>query len=508
VLQDVPEGLLEVRATVTDWGGNTMMAAITVEVDRTAPRLVVTHPSGDLHINASQINLRGEVEISTEFTINMIEYPTVTGTFDIYLHLIEGPNYFGLTAVDRAGNTAIVVIWVTRDTLSPELELFGPRDGTASNASDIKVWGKASEYDVVTLTLHRRFTDIIDRPIYPDKNDQFEIWAELEEGENEIVVTALDKAKNTVIIRRIVTLDTTPPLLELVSPYDNTLLNQYQVQVVFTVSNDAEQVYVNGRRVLGTGGLDTIVTLGEGDNPITIRAIDSLYNEAIISIIVRVDTVAPVLEITEPNRTTIRTNDPEIEVRGRAIDGDMNGITVLVAGQEATVTTDGKFYHLLTLDDDGIHQVEVVVMDRAGNIARDAFTVDLRTEAPLMNLVFDPADDRVDPGTLLKIQGAATGLPLTVTIVLVSDGNRSEHTFWMENATFEHYLDLKKGMNTVTVRSVDSYGNWNVTAPHVVTAKEKTVQETSDSSTLYLVIAIVVATALIGVAYVLVRRRP
>jgi hypothetical protein len=77
----------------------------------------------------------------------------------------------------------------------------------------------------------------------------------------------------------------------------------------------------------------------------------------------------------------------------------------------------------------------------------------------------------------------------------------------MENATFEHYLDLKEGKNTITVRSVDSYGNWNVTAPHVVTAKEKTVQETSDSVTLYL-IAIVVAAAILGVAYVLVRRRP
>ena len=147
-------------------------------------------------------------------------------------------------------------------------------------------------------------------------------------------------------------------------------------------------------------------------------------------------------------------------------------------------------------------------MDRAGNIARDAFTVDLRTEAPLMNLVFDPTDDRVDPGTLLKIQGAATGLPLTVTIVLVSDGNRSEHTFWMENATFEHYLDLKKGMNTITVRSVDSYGNWNVTAPHVITVKERDVDETPDSSNLYILAAFMVAAAIIVVAYLLLRRPP
>ncbi|NIS18893.1 MAG: hypothetical protein GWN89_02865 [Thermoplasmata archaeon] len=475
-------------------------------MDRTPPRLVVTHPSGELHTNLTEVNIRGEVEPGSNLTVNMYEYANPGGVFDLFFNLNEGPNYFGVTATDRAGNVASVVVWVYRDTFDPVLEVFSPSDGLDTNATDVRVLGRAEEYDTVTITLHRSFTDIVDRPIYPDDEGQFDVLADLEEGVNEIVVTARDRAGNHVTVRRTVTLDTTPPEMELISPGDNALLNVHQVTVVFTVSEDADQVYVNGKRVLGTGELDTVVMLGEGENPITLRAFDLLYNEITIDLTVIVDTVPPVLQVTEPVNASFKTNDPFVEVRGRASDGDLNGITVHVEGGPATVTTDGKFYYLLELDEDGTHVIEVVARDRAGNIARETFTVDLRTEAPLMTLVFDPAEERVDPGTMLHIQGAATGIPLTVTIVHDAAGDRREFTFLLINMSFEHYLDLVDGVNTITVRSEDAYGNWNVTAPHVVNVKEKEVQETPGNDTLYLIAAVLVAVALIVVAYVVLKR--
>jgi hypothetical protein len=506
ILEDAPEGTWDLVVAVSDAGGNSMVVSITVEVDRTAPRLVVTHPKEDLHTNTTTVNLRGEVETGAELMVNMLEVATPTGEFDLELPLNEGANYFGLAATDRAGNTASVVIWVTRDTFDPVLELYGPVDGLEVNHTDVTVWGLVEEYDAVTITLHRVSTDIVDRPIYPGEDGRFEVLAELEEGVNEIVVTARDLAGNTVTIRRIVNLDMTPPSLELLSPQDGTLLNVRQVTVGFTVSTDADQVYVNGKRVLGTGELETVVMLGEGENPITLLALDRLNNKVIISIIVHVDTVAPTLELTQPNVTSFKTNDPGVEVRGVVGDGDLNGITVTVDGNPATVTTDGKFFYLLTLEDDGNHRVDVVAHDRAGNTARTTFTVDLLTEAPLMSLHFSPADDRVDPGTNLFIQGASTRTPLTVTIVHDAAGDRREHTFLMINASFEHYLELVKGVNTVTVRSVDEYGNWNVTAPYVVDVREVQEQEPSDPDTLYLIAAVVVAVALIVVAYLILRR--
>jgi len=505
-IPDVPEGTLVITVRATDAGLNSVSTSITVVVDRTPPMLVVTYPSGDLHTNLTQVTIKGEIEPEAELLVNMMEYTFPSGTFEVTLNLNEGANYFSLTATDLAGNTASAVIFVTRDTLDPELELFSPRNNVAINVSEVRVQGRAVDFDTLTLTIHRTSTDIIDRPIYPDAEDQFTLWAELEEGVNVIVVTARDRAGNTVIVKRTVTMDTTPPTLELLSPEDGTLTNQHQITVRFTVSDDADQVYVNGKRVLGTGEQESTVMLGESENPINIWAVDTQYNEVRLSLVVYVDTVAPTLVITSPNVTTYKTNDPLVVVRGMVSDSDLDGITVTVAGLPASIASDGRFYQEVGLTEDGVHTVEVVARDRAGNIAKRSFSVDLLTRPPLVYLSFDPPDAVVDPKTVLKVVGAASELPLVVTIYHDAGGDRTQFTFTMINSTFTHQLELVKGRNTITVRSEDSYGNWNMTDPHVVEVKDRTVDQEPKGNNMYLVIAIVVAAALIGVSYVLLRR--
>jgi hypothetical protein len=503
---NVPEGTHEIRANVSDAGNNTMSVSIIVEVDRTPPRLVVNYPAGDLFTNTTQVDLIGEVEANAHLVINMKQYNSSSGIFNITLFLNEGPNYFGLTATDRAGNTANVVINVTRDTFVPELEIYEPTDGQAINDTEIRVRGLAVDFDTLTITLHRRFTDIIDRPVLPDAEGAFDLMAELEEGFNEIVVTASDRAGNSITIRRTVVMDTTPPILELVSPENDVLINVRQVTIILSVSDDADQVYVNGKRVLGTGDLEAVVMLGEGSNSITIRAIDSLWNEVSTTIDVHVDTVAPVLEITEPIATRFKTNDPAIVVRGLVRDVDLEGITVSVDGNEATVTTDGRFHHLLILDEDGTQLVEVIARDRAGNIARAAFTVDLRSVGPQMILSFDPSDDRVDRGTILQIIGTSTGLPLSITIVHEADGDRTEYSFEMMNASFEYDLILNAGINTIEVIFTDTFGNTNTTAPHIVEVRDKDLDETIDDTVLWVIVALVAASFILGIGYLLSRR--
>jgi hypothetical protein len=506
LLEAVPEGWHRLRVTAHDAGWNNATASMMVEVDRTPPRLLVTDPSSGLHTNGTRVKVSGEVENGVELLVNMRELTTFGGAFEIDLQLNEGPNYIGLTATDRAGNIANVIIWVYRDTFDPVLQLFGPSDGIALNASEVRIWGQAEGSDTVTLSLLRRFTNIIDRPIYPDEGGHFELWAELEEGENEVRVTARDLAGNTVTIVRRVTLDMTPPALEVLSPDDDALLKEHKVTVVFTVSGDADQVYVNGKRVLGTGTLETVVMLGEGENPITVQAMDLLWNMVTVELTVLVDSVPPALVLTEPGADTIMTNEPAVAVRGRASDGDLNGITVTVDGHHATVTADGKFYHQLLLGEDGTHRVEVVARDRAGNIARASFTVELRTAEPVLSLVFEPAGDRVDPGTVMLLRGATVDHPLNVTIVHDAAGERREHTLLLMNASFEHHLELVRGTNTITVRAEDAYGNWNVSAPHVVEVREEVEEDPAEDDTMYLVAAVLVAVALVVLAYVIIKR--
>ena len=83
-----------------------------------------------------------------------------------------------------------------------------------------------------------------------------------------------------------------------------------------------------------------------------------------------------------------------------------------------------------------------------------------------------------------------------------------EFTFVMVNATFEHYLNMVRGVNTITVRSEDEYGNRNVTAPYVVDVREEQEHRPFDSTTLYVLVLVLVAVAMVLTAYVLLRKRP
>jgi len=508
LLEEVPEGVHVIMVTVYDAALNKMAASVTTEIDRTPPMLLVTYPPPESHTNRTEVTIRGEVEVGADLVMNMRPMTVWNGTFETKVPLNEGTNGFRFEATDRAGNVAQVVITVHRDTYDPLLRMVGPYDGAAFNSSAIRVWGMVEEYDTVTITLHRPFTDVVDLPIVPEEDGRFEIWVELEEGANELLVTARDLADNHVTQRRTVILDTRPPVVEVLSPEDDALVNVRRVTVRFLVSEDADKVLFNGKRILGVGELEASVMLDEGDNPISLVAYDAVWNEVSVTINLVLDTIPPTLVLTHPGTGTFITNEPSVEVRGRVTDENMNGIVVTVEGDLVTsLTTEGNFYHSLVLEGDGTHKIDVKVRDVAGNSITRSFTVDLRTRAPVLNLVFDPNRDFARPGTVLQVRGASADYPLMITVVHTVAGERREHTFDMANATFEYDIELGDGENNITVEAVDKYGNWAVSAPHIIVVKEGRNVPSVDPERIAVIIISIVIVALLISTFILLRRK-
>lgn len=110
------------------------------------------------------------------------------------------------------------------------------------------------------------------------------------QGANTITVTEADQAGNSQSASITVRLDSVPPAIVITNPQDNALVNTPNITVSYTLDG-----------VLKTKG----VTLNEGLNTVTISDFDEAGNSSSASIKVMLDTVPPVIVITNPQNDTV-----------------------------------------------------------------------------------------------------------------------------------------------------------------------------------------------------------
>ena len=466
VFTNVPEGDLVIRARVLDFALNEANYSISLVVDRTPPSLVVFEPLNDTHTNQSTVRVLGEYEPCKTVRVNLRAFAGTSGIIDVALQLLEGTNVIVVTATDRVGNVATVVRVVTLDTLAPNLRVFHPMDGFRTNSSDLELEGDVTGYHTLVVSVYRHSTDIINDPITPMEDGTYLHLVTLDEGENVIVVTARDRAGNTVSRSRTVTLDSVPPHISIIHPADGLVTNVRELQVLGEADPDGD-LYLNGKRIPNNGKINKTVRLVEGFNIIELRAIDLMGNVGVVTVRVTLDTVPPSVNVTVPGTQLVRTNVAEIRIAG-TIEGDAVGVSVANLPVDLI---DGAFDTVLVLAGDGVHRIPVEARDLAGNTDMCIITVDLCRVPPTVHLTFDPPDDviRNDEGAV-TVRGATTGSASLVRIALSSaDGDDNTTTVQLNgNTTFAIVLYLARGANTIVVTVEDVYGNTNTTDPHSV----------------------------------------
>lgn len=502
LFENVPEGQLVVRVTFTDAGLNHLVLVRVIEVDATPPILLITSPSQDMLTNASFVMLTGRTDADAVLTVNMRAVAHAAGEFDHKLDLTEGLNHFEVLAEDEFGNRVFLVLHVTRDSIPPELLVSAPRDQLGLNRTTVEIVGIATGQDALLVSVLRQNTDIIGLVIETDEMGHFVVEVEMEEGLNVIVVTALDAAGNEVVVRRTVLSDTTPPTVEIISPVHGTLTNQASVPVVFEVGEDADQVYINGRRILATGTLEQNVLLVEGMNNITVRVLDVLLNEAMTSMVVFMDTQVPGLVIISPNITEIWTNDPVIEVAGTV---DKSGVMLSVMGVNTPVVG-GEWHVTLTLPEDGTHVVAVLVEDQAGNVARSSFLVHLSTVPPLLLVSYDPPITLFFEEGYVRVYGTTTEHVDKVSLGHFHDGNESWIDIPLLGPSFTYIITLVDGENSILVKVEDVFGNHNATSSHDVTLIQPQDELDTNNNTAWTIAVILLVAVVILVALVYLMR--
>jgi hypothetical protein len=401
------ENVFEVRTT-NDAGSTASSEQVTVMF---LPRMeaTITYPpamgfagSGGTLLTVSSVEVKGIVvsyPAVTEVTIILNDKHTMitnvdNGYFEYTITTLEeGLNTIRAKVANIWGDTAssgIVGVIYAPEKLT--VEVSSPQDGGMTNAKICVVSGTITHGRALTQAI--LYLDGVGTPIELTREGSsytypFSKEITLREGENTFAVEGTDEigdsgSSGTMFI----TLDTTPPQVEITTPANNYLTNTTTVSVTGTVDDPAVSevsVGVSGNEQTITvikGIFSGEVVLIEGTNTIVALALDPLGNEGSSQTVnVTYNSAAPTVSITSPSGGT-RTNSDTVTIN-YTISGNATSAQFILNGvSEGIPLETGSTTVSLA---EGENTIEVQVSNQTITASSGVVTVVSDTTAPSMS---------------------------------------------------------------------------------------------------------------------------
>ncbi|MEM2868865.1 MAG: right-handed parallel beta-helix repeat-containing protein [Thermoplasmata archaeon] len=379
---NLSDGTHTVQVRAWDATNNTGLASLTVTVDTKPPMLCVTAPaSGNVTRNSETLML-GYTEAGASVTVNgaQVAVDNRSGAFNTTLRLTEGDNVFLVEARDRAGNRARVTVVVRLDTMILPFEVY-PLNGTFTNQTNLTIFGAIEENttlkvctvdDETNLTWNELAINVTGR--------NFSLEYPLRNGTSHLRVSAWDRYGNNATADIYVTLDTSPPLINLSSPPSQLYYTRERRLVFAGVVERGASLTLNGKPVLvEEGNFSKPVTLDLGENVFVITASDAAGNTRVLVYRVVLDRERPFLNVTSP-KNGARTTASKVLVKGFT----EQCATVIVNGKPARVDASGAFKKEVALRE-GNNTIEIVAYDLAGNPSRVQRLVVRERQRPILS---------------------------------------------------------------------------------------------------------------------------
>jgi alpha-tubulin suppressor-like RCC1 family protein len=372
-LDALSEGTHTVRVEATDTPNNTGIGEVTFVVDSTPPAVGIDPAATPTRINVQTVTGTREngaviaVQVSNSAAVGSVSYPTATTWSCTVSGLVEGANDITVTATDAATNSSSAATSIFLDTVVPTVSIASPVSGTSNQTRPILT------YSVSDGTVVVKVDGVVVSKVSGTTLDT------LADGGHTVRVEATDAAGNTgfASITFVVDTVTTVTLNPVSSPTrtnSQTLSGTREPGATVTVSVDTSAVIGAVSYPTSTTWSSPISGLVQGTNTTTISARDALGNTAAVTGTIVLDTTPPVVTITSPVALT-NTHTPLLSYS--VGDGGSVQVYVDTYGQGAR---NGDNLNYLA---DGVHTIQVVAYDTAGNVgsAQSTFTVD--TLAPV-----------------------------------------------------------------------------------------------------------------------------
>ena len=498
-ISDLPlsEGENVITVTATDSMGNVGEVSLTVTYtipDTTKPSVVIMSPTtqGLYSTNSVSIDLSGSA--SDNVGVTQVRWTNSKGGGDIAggttawaiqgLTLAEGDNVITIIASDAAGNEGVdtlTVIYIPPDTISPTVSISSPTTASnyATNQAMLFLSGTSSDNigvtqvtwnnsvggsGIATGTLNWSIADIA-----------------LTEGENVITVQATDSAGNIngrILVVTYAPMDRDSPVIAIISPTNEGVFSTQTSTIALsgTASDNVgvTQVAWNNSQ----GGNDIAdgneswtarnISLAEGDNVITVTAMDAAGNEGLAELKVTYtppDVIEPVVQISSPTSDEAYTGTAStIDFSGTATDN--TGISQVIWSNSlggsgiASGTSDWRIAGIALHE--GENLVTVTAIDDAGNQGLDSITVYYEvtdTIAPSIKMT-SPTAARFyyTKDNTLDITGTASDNKEVAEVIWGNSKGGGGKATGTENWSISG-IELSGGRNTITITAIDAVGN-------------------------------------------------
>lgn len=318
------EGLNTIFVNATDRLGNFATVVKTVVRDTTRPSLVILTPTAQVS-PTSTVWVSGRTDPGSFLVVNgySVAVSPLDGTWGINLTLPDGINVITVAAADQVGNLNFAGLGILVDSDAPVVTLTSPTLAL-TNQDHVLVAGTVTDTRVVALLVNGI-------PVSWNATGAFHTTLTLPEGNDPIVVVAVDAAQHTTVVRSAVRIDTTPPVVQIATPPDGLETNQSTALVGGTVDDVNATILVNGQllRPDASGRWQTSVALLDGGNTVRVSSVDVAGNRA-ATIRLHIDYFSPFPALD--NRTS--ANAANIDQLGAIVRFSLVGILLLTLGVE------------------------------------------------------------------------------------------------------------------------------------------------------------------------------
>ncbi|MDP2345518.1 MAG: DNRLRE domain-containing protein [Deltaproteobacteria bacterium] len=406
-----------VDVSAQDAAGNSATRRLTFTIDRTAPAIVILGiTDGELRNSEATVAV-GVFDVhpgATSMTLDGVAFVDSVSTG------IDGEHVVQVTSTDAAGNESTLLQSFTIDRTAPSITIAGVADG--------ELRGTAASILATVHDLHLgAVTMALDGVAFSGHVDVDS------DGLHVVEVTAADSAGNTAIRRVTFTIDRTPPSIAIVGATEGELRNT--ATIIAVAANDAHPATTT-MTLDGVSFSDAIAVDTDGLHVVAVTSTDAVGNASSAELRFTIDRAAPTISIDG------------------VIDGELRNTvaTVVVSIDDAhpgtaTMTLDGAaFSGSVGVDSEGVHVVDVVAQDAAGNTGQRQVSFTIDRIAPSIAIV------GVTDGELRNT--AAT------IAVAVSDEHPGVTTMALDGVAFLDTVTIDlDGEHVVAVSSTDAAGN-------------------------------------------------